>query len=886
GARLTTGTIQRILAVLRDALPPENAAVFGAATPEQIRSAQQEAIEVLRTLASLLELMLKSKMRNISREHVQAPLLETLKRYRRHSDPKVAFLSEYNYYLLNLIKNNESSWHAFARYTGYLVLGFSKLAEVYSSKDITKIKDAFTGVNHSFKGFIKLFKEAAPTIISIAEKVVEKGGQAVKQVNKIETTIVLSEWPGLYFSLKQNLVDQMHQGLPMLLGLNALLKQSEKTWPQPSTPNEKSRFEKEKGAQTEAIDLLNSYPTHDPFFVSGLVELLSNLLKKCEEGEILITDEKKEGMRELAIMDILQRIFIDNLPGVEGKKWFKIETSIVSHFQNLIKIAGDEIQCGKTEGATNYQTLQIDIINALISASTRHPNLVVRHKADEFLDVCDQVVDSLRKAKLYDLELPRKGVKDCYIPRDPPTLSPSSLLGMALNSCPWRESVQMLRLEVVNDPILVEEEENYVPLKVITTDHTKALFEGYFHSFLYPTLKQGEVDRNKVLLITGQPGSGKTFTIRELMKQLWKDYQDGDYIPIIINLPQFKEIATAVSDYFQSRGLINNLSYFQKSRLIFIFESLDEVGILNKSLVELNQTLDVKGLWKFAIMCRNTMDEEQKKLLWPRAGKQGFCEVTLAPFDKYQKRAGWQKQLDSARAAGHPSPWEVENYDSYEEKAPTVKKITKTPLYHAKSTRTLPAIENKRMLEGGTITYSESEFTLALFCLTIYRELNAQRKSLSGDHFQKVNKREFVFRNMKIHELFDLYKKQGNEKDSKASLASDLSKDSHLRIPRIPLSDLNEVGAGIRRKWEQLPNKPFDETELNGRIKAVLGADDLEYFYNRCCPIAKRGQHLQYIHANFWLFIQGLREDPGKAEHVITILTEDPYKFDTTSKAH
>jgi len=959
---LSGGLLKNVITILKDCLMKEqdNTALFtGAQTREEaIRERSAEAIEVLRALASLLELLLKAKIRTISRTAVQEPLLDILKFYRRHPDPKVAFLSEYNYYLTYLLKNNESGWHEFLRVSSYILLGVSKLAEVYSSKDITKIHDSFSKVKKGFVGIVDDFKKVAPPLISVVSKAVEGVAGAVPQFQKVETTLVLTEWPGLYFSIKQSLIDETDHGFSMLMGLNALLKMASKEIVKKTTPpSERVNSEREAQAQKEASEILESYPTHNPFFVSGLVEVLSNLLKKCSKGAVLPSEEKKEGEREMVILDLLLNIFIDNLPEVKGvpepsqKRWFKINQSIFSQFQNGIRIGKELIECGKTEGATNYQYLLIDIHKTLRHCWKSHPNPRVRHRASEIFDVCEDTVQKLSQAAATNkeslaLDLPKRKLTDGYKPHTPPPLLHSSILGTALQNYSWRKDIQLLRSSVTNDLILTQEDEIYVRLNVLVKKEEKTdskgstskeikepfqkdvktvfikdkkeLFSTVINDFLYPPgVKRKEDDPNRVLLVTGQLGSGKSLGIRYEARELWDQYKEGRYFPIIIPLTRSTSPATAVKDFFGSpRNL--DVAELAKKDIVIIFESLDEIGALNYNLVELNQELDVNHKWKFIVMCRPTLTPDQKRFLWPQEGEKGFREVVLAPFGKYQKLAGWHKQIESLKSKGKETPWEVENFIEYEdqEENASVKELTKIPLYHSRSARTLPALIERVRAEKRT-KFTKNEFIQALFIYGIFRELNAQSKCLARMKLGYVitGDAKILDHNIRLHALFDPYiteqsgvdsslpklqlepkkiveeKKHGSKehkhghRDQKTETPpqlikkeADIPKEKKSKPdPKIPNADLDNGGEGLKQKLSAYPKKNFPLKELDQRVGELIVRENVvEYFYKRCCPITDRGDSLQWIHASFWDIVQGMREDPDIKEDML--ISMDKYR--------
>ena len=100
-----------------------------------------------------------------------------------------------------------------------------------------------------------------------------------------------------------------------------------------------------------------------------------------------------------------------------------------------------------------------------------------------------------------------------------------------------------------------------------------------FDTFLVASNKQ------RVLWLLGDPGSGKTLAAHKITKQLLDEYEPGKHLPVLITLPNvskpmrclrmlFNEILLGHSQYLK---VMNEIRADQNQPLVFIFEAYDEV---------------------------------------------------------------------------------------------------------------------------------------------------------------------------------------------------------------------------------------------------------------------------------------------------------------------
>ncbi|KAF9548727.1 hypothetical protein EC957_005660 [Mortierella hygrophila] len=115
---------------------------------------------------------------------------------------------------------------------------------------------------------------------------------------------------------------------------------------------------------------------------------------------------------------------------------------------------------------------------------------------------------------------------------------------------------------------------------------------------------------NKVLLLMGDPGSGKTVFVKQLERKLWGQYNGpNDPIPILVNLPEF---ANTASDFLrrvlQSRGFRPEHIQFLRPRgrqFILICDGYDEAQVQGN--IYNQNKFNREGQWrvKLIIACRS-----------------------------------------------------------------------------------------------------------------------------------------------------------------------------------------------------------------------------------------------------------------------------------------
>ncbi|KAJ5614843.1 hypothetical protein N7528_008497 [Penicillium herquei] len=111
----------------------------------RIKSAEcalQKQYQLICTLGHLLDAMVDIKISGINRENTHEPLLNKLRSLRNHSEPRLAQASRYAYEALRGVPDDEGQWQAICRYSWMVLEPTANIAAAISTTDPTKAIDA------------------------------------------------------------------------------------------------------------------------------------------------------------------------------------------------------------------------------------------------------------------------------------------------------------------------------------------------------------------------------------------------------------------------------------------------------------------------------------------------------------------------------------------------------------------------------------------------------------------------------------------------------------------------------------------------------------------------------------------------------------------------
>ena len=204
---------------------------------------------------------------------------------------------------------------------------------------------------------------------------------------------------------------------------------------------------------------------------------------------------------------------------------------------------------------------------------------------------------------------------------------------------PHKEMSLELRLErmraaLINDDSFQKEQRLYVAPMGAPFHGSESLFE-----LMQEVLSFLKGDQ-RVLLLLGDSGSGKTLFCQMLAAYLWQQYQPiSGAIPLYISLPSLRNPTHNLFPEFMKRKGFSReeISMLKEHReLIFILDGLDEIP-KDTDILEGNQLVEFKG--KIIVTCR-TEAQPCANLFVPTIGgkpkRSLLKEIYLAPFSAFQ----------------------------------------------------------------------------------------------------------------------------------------------------------------------------------------------------------------------------------------------------------
>jgi hypothetical protein len=191
----------------------------------------------------------------------------------------------------------------------------------------------------------------------------------------------------------------------------------------------------------------------------------------------------------------------------------------------------------------------------------------------------------------------------------------------------------------------------------LSSSSSSSLSPSSSSSIQLSTLSQSTVSKTdyepKVLLLLGDAGSGKSVFCQDLIRQLWKNYQKGDAIPVWISLPELenptdKAIEEALANYgFKSEEIV---TLKKEQKFIFILDAFDEIHQW-KNLYVSNKLSEWNA--KVIITCRSQAlysQNDYDKYFVPFANekRQGHLlrQIYVAPFSEKQIEAYLKQYAD------------------------------------------------------------------------------------------------------------------------------------------------------------------------------------------------------------------------------------------------
>ncbi|KAF9350775.1 hypothetical protein BGX26_011119, partial [Mortierella sp. AD094] len=127
------------------------------------------------TTSRVLDIMMDTKVKNIRREELRAPLLGLLRGLRKSRDPYLAFQGAYAYQALLYIPDDESTTQEVLRRTGMVVQGISGIVSAVKAIDLNRFVDGLENIQKGLSGAVPAFEVIIGTVKNSLRLV--EGGQ-------------------------------------------------------------------------------------------------------------------------------------------------------------------------------------------------------------------------------------------------------------------------------------------------------------------------------------------------------------------------------------------------------------------------------------------------------------------------------------------------------------------------------------------------------------------------------------------------------------------------------------------------------------------------------------------------------------------------------------
>jgi len=321
----------------------------------------------------------------------------------------------------------------------------------------------------------------------------------------------------------------------------------------------------------------------------------------------------------------------------------------------------------------------------------------------------------------------------------------------------------------------------------------------------------------KVFLLLGDPGSGKSTFSRELNHELWNAYKkDGD-IPLHINLPAIDKpehdmIAKQLRKMEFTEPQIRELKVHRK--FILICDGYDE-SQQTHNLYTSNR-LNEPGEWRamMIISCRTEyLGTDYRDRFQPGDRNQQskstqFQEAVMTPFSESQID-GYINEYVSV----HQPLWEAKDYKQALNLIPSLKELVKNPFLMTLSLEVIP-----RMMDPG--------------------------EHLSATHITKVG----LYDHFIEHWLERGKKRLGEKKlspQSKAAFEGLIDEG----FTRNGIDFLKKLAVGIYKEQDGQPIVEYSRYKDEHSWKSeFFSRDDEKQLLREACPLTRNGNQYRFIH--------------------------------------
>ncbi|KAK3823459.1 MAG: WD40-repeat-containing domain protein [Benniella sp.] len=320
----------------------------------------------------------------------------------------------------------------------------------------------------------------------------------------------------------------------------------------------------------------------------------------------------------------------------------------------------------------------------------------------------------------------------------------------------------------------------------------------------------------KVFLLLGDSGAGKSTFSRELEFHLWKSYKKSGRIPLYISLPAIDKpehdmIAKQLRRANFSEAQIREMKLYRE--FILICDGYDESQQTHN--LYMSNRLNQPGEWdaQMVISCRTEyLGTDYRERFQPGdrnhvSDPSLFQEAVVAPFSIDQIQSYIQQYVTL-----HRPPWQAEDYNQALEHIPTLKDLVTNPFLMTLSLEVLP-----RMVDPGQDISSAHITRVGLY-----------------DHF--------------IEQWLERGKKRLGEKDLTPQARAAFESLTDEGFARNGIAFLKHFAEAIYKEQGGHPIVEYSRLMDGKSWKAEFFDHDSMKLLREACPLVRNGNQHRFIH--------------------------------------